>query len=257
MNDLINREQAVAKMEAIKEFQGIVKTQLIEGEDFGIVPGVDKPFLFKSGAEKILSILGVSYEAPEYTEIWREITIMEVKVPYYEVVCKVKAKIGDNIVGFGIGSCNTLERKHCYRDKTFQTDPIHYYSLKNTILKMAEKKAKVDLALHIGALSNIFTQDEDSVEEAEQKQEGYKTTQKEQRQESHKATQKQINYLLSLMEQYKENKELVKKVAEIAKIKFVNGKIIVDGDSKDVSKAIDMLNSSKFISTQEQADEQN
>lgn len=202
MNDLINREQAVAKMEAIKEFQGIVKTQLIEGEDFGRVPGVDKPFLFKSGAEKILSILGVSYEAPEYTEIWREITIMEVKVPYYEVVCKVKAKIGDNIVGFGIGSCNTLEKKYCYKGGQFVSDPVHYFSLKNTILKMAEKKAKVDLALHIGALSNIFTQDEDSVEEAEQKQEGYKTVQKEQRQESHKATQKQTNYLLNLMERY-------------------------------------------------------
>lgn len=235
MNDLINREQAVAKMEAIKEFQGIVKTQLIEGEDFGIVPGVDKPFLFKSGAEKILSILGVSYEAPEYTEIWREITIMEVKVPYYEVVCKVKAKIGDNIVGFGIGSCNTLEKKYCYKDKKFQTDPIHYYSLKNTILKMAEKKAKVDLALHIGALSNIFAQDEENVEVQETKTE---------RQEVNLPTKKQIAFLIKLMGEKKDNVELIKKVAHIAKVVVRDEKVEVGGTFQEVSEAIDMLTKS-------------
>ena len=72
-----------------------------------------------------------------------------------------------------------------------------------------------------------------------------------------KPSKKQLDYLIALMEKNKNNKELIKEVAKIAKIKFVNGKIIVDGDSKDVSKAIDMLNSSKFISTQEQANEQN
>ncbi|NMC34978.1 MAG: hypothetical protein GYA36_21365 [Veillonellaceae bacterium] len=241
MNELINKEQAISKMEAIKEFQNIVKSQLIEGEDFGRVPGVDKPFLFKSGAEKILSILGVSYEAPEYVEIWREITIMEVKIPYYEVVCKVRAKIGDNIVGFGIGSCNTLEKKYCYKGGQFVSDPIHYFSLKNTILKMAEKKAKVDLALHIGALSNIFTQDEDAAEIQEEKP---KSAEEKQQETKNPPTKKQINFLLQLMEEKKDNVELIKKVAHIAKVVVKDEKVEVGGTFQEVSEAIDMLTKS-------------
>ncbi|HRR29065.1 MAG TPA: hypothetical protein P5270_06850 [Victivallales bacterium] len=237
MNELIiPKDQAISKMEAIKAFQEIVKEQLKEGEDYGRVPGVQKPFLFKSGAEKILSILGVVYDEPEYTETWGKVEVEGIEIPYYEVVCKVKARVNGEIVGFGVGSCNSLEKKYCYKDKTFQTDPIHYYSLKNTILKMAEKKAKVDLALHIGALSNIFTQDEDNVEpETEQTS----TT-------KNAPTKKQIGFLFKLLEEKKAYTELVKKAVQVAKVRVEKGAdntdiVKVDGSFKEVSEAIDIL----------------
>jgi len=43
------------------------------------------------------------------------------------------------------------------------------FSLVNTILKMAEKRALVDAALHAGRLSNIFTQDIEDIQENTQK----------------------------------------------------------------------------------------
>jgi len=231
MKELITNDTELinSKMKAIYDFQKIVKAQLIENEDFGRIPGVAKPFLYKSGAEKILSIIGVNYEKPEYIETWSEVEIEGVRIPYYEVVCKVTATFAGEIVGFGIGSANTLMKKYCKKEGEIITDPIHYYSLKNTILKMAEKCAKVDLALQVGALSNIFTQDEDSVDIPEK--------------EVKKATSKQIDYLMKLLNKVKEDKDLMEKIITLAKITInkETGEIIVQGNSEEVSKAIDIL----------------
>ena len=66
------------------------------------------------------------------------------------------------------GSCNTLEKKYCKKTQWVNgkksgeiliTDISHYYGLRNTIEKMADKRAIVALSLKCGALSNIFTQD--------------------------------------------------------------------------------------------------
>lgn len=232
MNELIiPKDQAISKMEAIKAFQEIVKEQLKEGEDYGRVPEVQKPFLFKSGAEKILSILGVVYDEPEYTETWGKVEVEGIEIPYYEVVCKVKARVNGEIVGFGVGSCNSLEKKYCYKDKTFQTDPIHYYSKKNTILKMAKKRAIVDLALKVGSLSNVFTQDEDVVDIEEKRE--------ERKEEIKPPTQKQLDYLKKLLNEHPAE---IEKVIEMIKGKIdENGELEIEGNSLDVSKAIDYL----------------
>lgn len=234
MKELITNDTELinSKMKAIYDFQKIVKAQLIENEDFGRIPGVAKPFLYKSGAEKILSIIGVNYEKPEYIETWSEVEIEGIRIPYYEVVCKVTATFAGEIVGFGVGSCNTLMKKYCKtREGELITDPIHYYSIKNTILKMAEKCARVDLALQVGALSNIFTQDEDSVD-IEKKQV-----------EERKPSKKQIDYMLNLLNKVKEDKDLMEKIITLAKITInkETGEIIVQGNSEEVSKAIDIL----------------
>ena len=50
----------------------------------------------------------------------------------------------------GLGSCNTRERKY------LKMDP---YTMDNTVLKMAKKRALVDAALLVASLSDVFTQD--------------------------------------------------------------------------------------------------
>ena len=47
----------------IDEFKEFIKGQLIDGVDFGILPGVDKPCLLKSGGEKIQLFMGLT---PQY-----------------------------------------------------------------------------------------------------------------------------------------------------------------------------------------------
>ena len=54
------------------------------------------------------------------------------------------------LVTEGLGSCNNRERKY------IKMDP---YTMDNTVLKMAKKRALVDAALLVGSLSDIFTQD--------------------------------------------------------------------------------------------------
>ena len=49
-----------------------------------------------------------------------------------------------------MGAANTKERKYLKQDP---------FSVDNTVLKMAKKRALVDAALLVGSLSDIFTQD--------------------------------------------------------------------------------------------------
>ena len=66
----------------------------------------------------------------------------------YQVRCKLYK--GDMLITEGLGSCNTKERKYAKQDP---------FSIDNTVLKMAKKRALVDAALLVASLSDVFTQD--------------------------------------------------------------------------------------------------
>lgn len=228
MNELMEMTE---KFESIKKFQNLVKTQLIEGEDYGHIAGIQRLFLFKSGAEKILSILGVKYEDMQINETWEKRTINGEEIQYYEVQVRLSGVLDGQNIGFGIGSCNTLEKKHCYEGGRFITDDIHYYSKKNTILKMAKKRAIVDLALMVGSLSNVFAQDEDVVDVEEKRE--------ERKEEIKPPTQKQLDYLKRLLNEHPAE---IEKIVEMIKGRIdENGGLEIEGNSLDVSKAIDYL----------------
>jgi len=55
----------------------------------------------------------------------------------------------------GMGSCSTKEKRYKNQDA---------FTLDNTVLKMAKKRALVDAALTVGSLSDIFTQDLDDID---------------------------------------------------------------------------------------------
>lgn len=177
---------------AIARFQSIVRSQMIDGHDFGVIPGTgNKPTLLKPGAEKIAKLLGLAdeYEIVSQAEDWEK--------GFFRYLIRSRLVHIDTgrLVAQGLGECNSMESKYRWRwvserdlpkgvntsglvsqerrSKTgakwtvYRLPNDDIYSQVNTILKMAKKRALVDAALSAGRLSDIFTQDiEDMPKEA-------------------------------------------------------------------------------------------
>jgi len=170
-------------IQALHKFQQIVHASMIEGKDFGVIPGTQKPTLLKPGAEKIAKLLGLAdtYDILDRQEDWIK--------PFfrYLVKCKLVSIKNDVVISEGLGECNSMESRYRYRwvnekdlpagiDKTklvtqertakngghwtvYRMENEDIYSQVNTILKMAKKRSLVDAALSAGRLSDLFTQD--------------------------------------------------------------------------------------------------
>jgi len=179
-------EQAVARL---KEFQRFVDAVMVKDVDYGIIPGTDKPTLLKPGAEKLCEMYGL---APVVT-VTHRIEDWEKPFFHYECRCELLSKRTGNIVAVGVGSCNSRERRYADRWVFASEIPagidrdglqrreftgrdgkryVKYlwhnediYTLVNTILKMAKKRALIDATLSATRSSGMFTQDiEDWVE---------------------------------------------------------------------------------------------
>lgn len=148
--DNVQIQQVQATMAKIRQFQQVIRESFVEGHDYGVIPNTDKPTLLKPGAEKILMLLGLRSEF-DIVESTRDF-----EKGFFEYQIRCRLLHGDIIITEGLGTCNTREVK--YR----KLDP---FTLDNTVLKMAKKRALVDAALLVGSLSDIFTQDvEDMVD---------------------------------------------------------------------------------------------
>lgn len=130
-----------------KELQEFIQKQMVEGEDYGKIPGCPKPSLFKAGAEKLLEIYGYSVSD---IQVINKVENWEKGFFHYEIKAVGTSKRSGQIIGTGIGSCNSKEKKYINQDP---------FTIVNTIQKMAKKRAVVDLALLVSRSSGIFTQD--------------------------------------------------------------------------------------------------
>ena len=131
-------------MQKISSFQRVVQGQLKQNHDFGVIPGTPKPTLLKPGAEKILMLLGLrsTFNIADSTR--------DFDSGFFQYFVKASLYKGDMLITEGLGAANNRERKYLKQDP---------YTVDNTILKMAKKRALVDAALLVGSLSDIFTQD--------------------------------------------------------------------------------------------------
>lgn len=162
----------------------IMASVMQKGTDYDNIPGTNKPTLLKPGAETLMSCFALHPEVAiiehfdptleQHVEIWetewsgpkenRKKTRTQRTVHkrgFYEVVarCTLKAPSGVAL-GTLSGSCNNFEAKYI-------TQSLH--DVKNTILKMAEKRAIVAAVLAVTGASRVFTQDmEDFREQAAQ-----------------------------------------------------------------------------------------
>lgn len=91
-----------------------LKAMLVEGTDYGTIPGTPKPTLYQAGAQKICAFFGY---APSYTveeiEDWDGSQHGGEPLFYYKYTCTLM-KDGKP-VGQGTGSCNSWESKYRYR----------------------------------------------------------------------------------------------------------------------------------------------
>jgi hypothetical protein len=178
---------AVAKSR-LAEFQQFVKEYMVEGEDYGQIPGTPKKTLYKPGADKLCELYGLS---DSYRVIDRLVDF-DRGLFDYEIECTLSR---DGVpIATGLGSCSSYEGKYRWRDSQRrcpqcgketiikgkeeygggwvcfakkggcgakyaedderitaqmigQVENEDIATLKNTILKMAKKRAKIDATL--------------------------------------------------------------------------------------------------------------
>ncbi|PMC35511.1 hypothetical protein CJ195_19080 [Bacillus sp. UMB0899] len=130
----------------IEDLQAFVDDVMVKGIDYGLINGFSKPTLLKPGAEKLCDVFGFS----KTVEVVNRIENWDAGIFAYEVKLTLSRKDNGVIEAEGIGSCNTKEIAFQ------QQDP---YTIVNTVLKMAKKRALIDAVLVATRSSGIFTQD--------------------------------------------------------------------------------------------------
>lgn len=130
----------------ILELQDFIRYMMVPNIDYGFVPGCPKPMLFKSGAEKLCDIYGLT----KHIEVTKRMEDWEKGIFHYEVKATLISKKTGHIESEGVGCCNSREKKFSNQDP---------YSIVNNVLKMAKKRAIVDATLAATRTSGIFSQD--------------------------------------------------------------------------------------------------
>ncbi|MHB8064564.1 MAG: hypothetical protein ACYDG2_18345 [Ruminiclostridium sp.] len=188
----ITLKEARKRIDTLKKF---VNELMMPGIDYGLVPGINKFTLLKSGAEKIADAYGLSkrVEVTNRLEDWSR------NIFHYEVKVILISKSTGTIEAEGIGGCNSKES--AYKEQSG-------HDVINTILKMAKKRAFIDAVLTATRSSDLFTQDVEEMEWLWNKESKGSTGQ------SIPATRKQLSFIFSIVEQKRIPVEKVKVVMQ-------------------------------------------
>lgn len=171
-----------------KQFVKFSKEILKENLDYGTIPGTNKPSLYKPGAEKLRVAyqLGVELKCIDKTESFTEPCILD-----YTYKAIIRSKSGQGLAECD-GNCNSQETRYKYtwipvpdKDKPSEEqrnilkakkegkmmlkgtnwiwhkrqEATEIAGLKNTIMKMSQKRAFVGAILMATGASEFFTQD--------------------------------------------------------------------------------------------------
>ncbi|WP_339196692.1 hypothetical protein MKY27_17730 [Solibacillus sp. FSL R5-0449] len=140
---IITSTEAKVRIDKLQEF---VKTSMVRGVDYGSIDGFSKPTLLKPGAEKLCDAFGFS----KTVDVINRIEQWDVGIFSYEVRVTLSNKVTAAVEAEGIGSCNSKETAFRYQDP---------FTIVNTLLKMAKKRALIDAVLSATRASGLFTQD--------------------------------------------------------------------------------------------------
>lgn len=156
---------------AFADFKDFIKNELKDGIDFGQIPNVKIPCLFKAGGEKIQMLLGLT---PQYkllsrafipnqssrrksfnatTKKYDEIEIIR---NYYSWEWACELWKGGVKIAEGVGMANTEEEKYVTQYERHGKSPD---GLANTVMKIAKKRAFMDAIIAVSGISDMFTQD--------------------------------------------------------------------------------------------------
>jgi ribosomal protein L37AE/L43A len=193
----VKAAELVERLDVIRE---AAEKAMQRDVDFGVIPGTDKPTLYKPGAEKLGVLFQLDIQLAN-EKMWGpgdHLTVISRATVFH-------APSGARL-GFGEGVCTTRERKYAYRrqERTCPTcgaaavikgkaeygggwlcwkkrdgcgakfadgaqeiegqevgeiDNPDLPDLWNTVVKMAEKRARIDAVLAVTGASALFTQD--------------------------------------------------------------------------------------------------
>jgi hypothetical protein len=173
----------------IRKLDEFYRTILQKGVDYDTIPGTPKPTLLKPGAELLLRFFDLRSEIKNTQSIENT----DPNNPYfqYNITIAIYNKHGEKL-GEGLGSANSKETKFAFRwvqekyvpsnlDKKslekreengkvlykIPTPPNEIFSMANTIMKMAQKRALISAVLMVTGASRIFTQDLEDLAENE------------------------------------------------------------------------------------------
>lgn len=150
---------SVAEVAArVNVVQEIMEKVMKENTHYGQIPGCgSKPVLLKPGAD----ILAVTFRLVPKYEVMRN--DLENGHREFDVTCSMYNHLGE-LLGQGVGSASTMEKKYRYRwegrgEDREQVENDNIADVYNTVLKMAKKRAHVDATLTVTGAADIFTQD--------------------------------------------------------------------------------------------------
>ncbi len=187
----VSLDQARERIQMLQQF---VKQYMVVNEDYGLISGCQRPSLFKPGAEKLCDVYGFS----KHVEVTGRVEDWDKPFLHYEVKITLVNKRTGYVEAEGIGNANSREKKFTKQDT---------YSIANTLLKIAKKRALVDAVLSATRSSGLFTQDiEDMVvmgigpekEEIQPFQETPKCAEEPVQNNNSKATEEQLKQIYAL-----------------------------------------------------------
>lgn len=171
---------AVDVREHVNLIQEVMRAVMKQDTHYGVIPGCKQPSLYKAGSEVLLTTfrIAVSVHVDD---------LSTADCVRYRVRTVGTHQQSGVVVGEGIGECSSDEEKYkwrkCHNKKEFDATPESRRRIKygkswedmqvrtepadvaNTVLKMAKKRAQVDLTLTATAASDIFTQDVEDIPE--------------------------------------------------------------------------------------------
>jgi len=104
----IQLNEAAERLEQFKQF---IRDQMIDGEDFGKIPGIEKPTLLQPGAQKLCNIFGF---APTFQEV-RVVENWDEGFFYYCFKCSIVNKRTGLVEADCEASANSLEERYRWR----------------------------------------------------------------------------------------------------------------------------------------------
>lgn len=159
--------------------QEVMRAVMKPDVHYGVIPGTDKPTLFKQGAE----VLCMAFRVSDSYQVEDLSTADTVR---YRVTCTGTHQTTSMVLGEGMGEASSGEEKYKWRkawDDEYEATPAHLRRIKfgkyktkqvrtepadlaNTILKMANKRAKIAMTINVTACGDMFGQDLEDMDEA-------------------------------------------------------------------------------------------
>lgn len=171
---MLELQEVQARIDRVRALQEQV---LVDGRDYGVMPGTERPALLKSGAETLLLTFQLGHRLDkietEFDEHGRKLGVTYRCTAFSltsDGVELVRATC-DGYAGYEesryFQSVEQLEARERFNADKYQrqVNPTkfaqEYRAPWNTVVKMAEKRALVGCALQATAASGLFTQDLD------------------------------------------------------------------------------------------------